>query len=69
MVAEIASESDHPYSIKAKKGNGWVEFFFHLKDATSGEILELPPRPDFYNGLESPAFQRFEIFVDESDSD
>ena len=67
-VAEIASESDHPYSITAKKGKGWVEFFFQLTDA-NGETLELPPRPDFYNGLESPAFQRFQVFVDESDSD
>ena len=66
-VAEKASESDHPYSMTAKKGKGWVEFFFQLTDA-NGETLELPPRPDFYNGLESPAFQRFQIFVDEDDS-
>ncbi len=66
-VAEPASESDHPYGIKARKGKGWVEFFFQLEDA-SGNTLELPPRPDFYNGLQSPEFQHFEIFVDEADS-
>ena len=67
-VAEKASESEHPYGIKARKGKGWVEFFFQLKDCETEDALELPPRPDFYKDIPSPEFQRYEIFVDEGDS-
>lgn len=66
-VAAKASESEHPYSTKARKGKGWVELFFQLQDGE--DLLELPPRPDFYKDVPIPRFQRYEMYVDSSDSE
>ncbi len=67
-VAEKASESLHPYSGKARKGKGWVEIFFRIPGQASN-MLELPPRPDFYRELEVPQEQQYQNFVDFDSSD
>lgn len=44
-VADLLSlekEKDHPYSLLARQGLGWVEVYMTF------EGLELPPRPQFY---------------------
>jgi hypothetical protein len=65
-VAKRASTSEHPHGGLAQKGKGWVDVFFCLGDrdrdrsatttsTTSALLLELPPRPEFYQiHLEEP---------------
>lgn len=44
-VAHAASMSSHRYAQIAREGKGWAEIYFTLHE------LELPPRPDYYHGI------------------
>lgn len=58
QIAEIARESQHRYARVARRGKGWVEIYI-----CHGEDLEMPARPDFYQG------QNRDVIGDESDED
>lgn len=44
-VSNIVQNLSHPYSTVANDGRGWAELYVQLGD------LELPPKPDYYDGL------------------
>jgi hypothetical protein len=53
-VAAAAARSEHPllFVETARDGKGWVDIFFRIPTCDDGdEFLELPSRPDYYNGV------------------
>lgn len=47
QISTAAETSQHPYAQVARQGKGWVELY-----VCKGATLEIPARPDFYQGHE-----------------
>eukprot|EP00965_Chrysotila_dentata_P087391 2885547-Pleurochrysis_carterae.AAC.1 len=63
--------SDHPHSGSARLGCGWAELFVILPvadaDGAEPREIELPQRPDFYQGVTQPCTLQASTISDGSD--
>mmetsp|Transcript_13387 Transcript_13387/g.28844 ORF Transcript_13387/g.28844 Transcript_13387/m.28844 type:complete len:744 (+) Transcript_13387:297-2528(+) len=66
-----AAASDHPHSGSARLGCGWAELFVILPvadaDGAEPREIELPQRPDFYQGVTQPCTLQASTISDGSD--
>ena len=58
-LAAAAARSEHPFNETARDGKGWVDIFFRIP-TDDNEFLELPSRPDYYNGISGQDIEREE---------